>query len=392
MTSEDAKTVFKDALDELQATLTRRPHLSEIFPSDKLPDILATSISDGKLGSDEIYDHRWLERKFLVSPKLYECFDRFWLDFGTDRLSKGRMCKLFFLHEFYHLTQGIDSNTYRFSKNTKASIAQYDYAADAIAVRLLFEAELPSPGPWHLHLASVLESHILCGEVFSYADDNRKAEIISGERLKRQLIWHLQYARSRSFNPIKTFSDFDLGSPLDVEVLRLEPTERRENLTNKREVNPSDLEMIELHVNWHGKRRIHSMTLPYVTGNLLRGLFQYELDATVLAFRALFDSHLEMVGRVREPEAQTDKGTFDWDDLEKLTVSLFPQGPNENEFWSRSGGNKASLQTTMSGRAQWHIALNLLKNGGGGLTLAEFVQSLRNEFPENEDVTNLAER
>lgn len=396
----NAETTFRQSLIQLQQDLRRFENVAEFFPEAKLEDILKTELVASNLPKAGIYDHKWLQRKFHISPALLESFRSFWNELGSEDSSKERMCKLFFLHEFFHLGQQIDSNTYAYSRNTKVSISDFDYVADAVAVKILYLLE-GSAGAWNDHLASVLRDHLLCGEAFSYADDKRKGKRISGERLKRQIIWHLQYARAVSFKPERTFEDFAIESPLKVEVLKLENVDRRLNLTNENEIGPDDLKMIELQVSWGGYRIIHPMTLPSYTEKLIQGLFEYDFEGTVEAFRALFDQNLSLVGR--ENNSQTGilssgdpsktveaiDGAFDWDRIETLMVGLLPDGPNENEFWSRCGGDKSALRTNLTGRAQWHTAINLMKNGGGGITATSLLKRVHEEYPNNDGLKSL---
>lgn len=394
------ETTFRQSLIQLQQDLRRFEKVVEYFPAEKLEDILKTELVVTDLPKSGIYDHRWLQRKFFISPGLLESFRSFWDEQGSEDSSRERMCKLFFLHEFFHLGQQIDSNTYAYSRNTKDSISDFDYVADAAAVKILYLLE-NSVGLWNDHLASVLRDHLLCGEAFSYADDKREGKKISGERLKRQVIWHLQYARAVSFKPERTFDDFVIEAPLNVEILKLEHVDRRINLTNEKEVEPDDLKMIEIHISWRGSRIIHPMTMPSYSEKLTQGLFEYNFDGTVEAFRALFDQNLSLVGRELGPKTGTRTVSgpprpiegiehgFDWKRVETLVVGLLPDGPNENEFWSRSGGDKSALRTNQTGRAQWHTAISLIKNGGGGITATDLLKRLHEEYPSNDEVRSL---
>lgn len=386
-----AESIFRRSLEQLQEELRRFKRASEFFPAEKLEDILNTGLVVEDLPEGGIYDHQWLRRKFLISPSLIESFSAFWDEQNPTDFAKERMCKLFFLHEFFHLGQRIDSNTYAYSRNTKNSIADFDYHADAAAVRILYLLETPS-GRWNEHLASILRDHILCGEAFSYADDKREGKKIDGGRLKRQTIWQFQYARAVSFKPERRFDDFAIELPLNVEILKLEHIERRTNLTNETEVVPDDLKMIELHVSWGGERFIHPITLPAYSEKLIQGLFGYDFGATVQAFRAFFDQNLSLVGRAAQKISVRIDDELDWNEVEAVSVELLPEGPNENEFWSRSGGDKSALRTNQSGRAQWHIAINLIKNGGGGITPEHFLNRLSEEYPTNSKVSSLIER
>lgn len=389
-TSENSTfKTFEISLNELQDSLKNHVELQKYFPPQKIADILNTKLVNEVLDDNEIYDHRWMERKFITPPVLTDKFQLFWDQNSISDEMRLQMCKLYFLHEFYHLTQGIDSNTYNYSRNTKSIISQMDYYADAVAVKIMFLTE-KSDKHWNEHLADILKSHILCGEVFSFADDNRQNLSISGERLKRQLIWHFQFARTKSYLPEKTFEDFDIEALILMELLKIEFVERRENLFNKSEVLPDELNMVEIQIDWKNQRIRHPMTVPYYSNNLKDGIFRYNFDSSTKAFRALFDNHLNLVGRGdpihvgSTPQRNEKEITVDWAELEKLMVEVLPDGPNQDEFWSRIGANRARLRTNnLSGVAAWHVAITLLKNGGAGIAKENFLKKLMEEFSEN---------
>ena len=373
--------IFRKSLSNLQLGIQNNKHIRQYFPQEKIADILNTELTNVGLADDQIYDHQWLQRKFLISDRLLNLFQEFWTKNSISEKMRHQMCQLFFLHELYHLKQGIDSNTYYYSRNAKAIISNFDYEADAVAVKLLFLMET-SDKPWRLHLAEILESHILCGEVFSYADDKRQ-ESISGERLRRQLTWHFQLARAVSFLPESNFEEFDIESPLIVELLKVEYLERRRNLLNEEAVSPKDLESVEFQIGWQGKRKRHLMITPYFIENLVKGIFQYNFTSTINAFRAFFDEHLDLVGRKTSAEFSEADNNTDWNKLEKILVDILPEGPNQDEFWSRIGGDKSRLRTiNLSGKAAWHNALNVIKNGGG-VKLTILLDKLLEDYPDN---------
>lgn len=58
-----------------------------------------------------------------------------------------------------------------------------------------------------------------------------------------------------------------------------------------------------------------------------------------------------------------------WAVLEEILVELYPFGPQDQEVWSRAGGDLSRLQFHPTGQAAWHAALRTLKQGGGGRSI-----------------------
>ena len=77
--------------------------------------------------------------------------------------------------------------------------------------------------------------------------------------------------------------------------------------------------------------------------------------------------------------------------LEDLLASLYPQGPLDQEIWSRAGGDVASLKMGSSGRAAWHAALRILSQGGGGagITNRSLIKEALSDFGSNQDLKRL---
>ncbi|MGX4641682.1 caspase family protein [Massilia sp. SYSU DXS3249] len=75
-------------------------------------------------------------------------------------------------------------------------------------------------------------------------------------------------------------------------------------------------------------------------------------------------------------------------ELEDLLVALYPQGPLDQEIWSRAGGEVASLRISSTGRAAWHAALRLLAQGGGGANISthSLLLEASSEFGANPDL------
>jgi uncharacterized caspase-like protein len=74
--------------------------------------------------------------------------------------------------------------------------------------------------------------------------------------------------------------------------------------------------------------------------------------------------------------------------LEDLLVALYPQGPLDQEIWSRAGGDVANLRIGSTGRAAWHAALRLLAQGGGGgnINMHSLLMEASSEFGGNPDL------
>jgi len=78
-------------------------------------------------------------------------------------------------------------------------------------------------------------------------------------------------------------------------------------------------------------------------------------------------------------------------ELEDLLVTLYPQGPLDQEIWSRAGGDIASLRISSTGRAAWHAALRLLAQGGGGDSISKqsLLAEASSDFGANPELKRL---
>ena len=78
-------------------------------------------------------------------------------------------------------------------------------------------------------------------------------------------------------------------------------------------------------------------------------------------------------------------------ELEDLLASLYPQGPLDQEIWSRAGGDIATLKLGSSGRAAWHSALRLLNQGGGGANISHqsLIKEALSDFGSNQSLKRL---
>jgi len=293
----ETKEIFQKALFELIHNLKSANEFLKQYPFLNNDDIYKLQPVFQNPPRDGIYDHVVFERKFYLSEELLQCFDAYWINKKVSDEQRKRMCKLFFLHEFLHTPQHVDSNTYPYSKNSKDSFRRIDYDADAFAVKGCYEIE-SSYLPWNQYLAEILIAHIKGGEVFALADDGRNSELIEGGRLHRQAIWNLQYARARAFNTESRFEEFYLDRHIEIEIFHIHPSGERENLCLKNAVAVNDFQnVIDLNISWGGIRIRYSITSRHFLDSFVKGIFNSDFDSISEAFRPLFDSNPELIGR-----------------------------------------------------------------------------------------------
>jgi adenosylhomocysteine nucleosidase len=80
------------------------------------------------------------------------------------------------------------------------------------------------------------------------------------------------------------------------------------------------------------------------------------------------------------------------DALEKVATALYPLGPVDSEIWSRAGGDLGRIVLTGGGRADWHAALRVLRNGGGGnsITIESLLAAMCEDFPNQVELQDLS--
>lgn len=292
------REVFADALARLLRDIKTNRSLRDTDPL-RSEDILNLNVVFLRPDHDVLYDHVVFERKFYLSDKLLAAFRRWWEQNQTTLLEREQMCRLFFLHEFFHTRQHVDSNTYRYLVEADETFRYIDYDADAFAVKLSLILGDNEAG-WIKKLPLILAAHIKCGDAFRSAEDGQVANAIDGGRLHRQILWHLQYARSRSFNPDTAFATFEIEKHLMIDLYKFNSEGEKENLCRRESVQRSDLSApIELNLVW-GERKIrHSVSDRHYTNNLAEGVFNANLLSSAEAFRPLFDEHPDLIGRER---------------------------------------------------------------------------------------------
>lgn len=355
----DSEKTFETALAELKHNLSTAREFTKEYPFLLSEDYKQLHLEFENPPRGGIYDHKVFERKFYLSEKLVRCFNDYWEINKTNEDHRKKMCKLFFLHEFLHTPQHVDSNTYPYSKNSKNIFRYTDYDADAFAVKGCFKTE-SSYLPWNQHLAEVIIAHIKGGEVFAQADDGGNSDFMEGGRLYRQTIWHLQYARARAFRTESNFSEFYLDRHIIVEIFHILPNGERENLCSKESVSKIDFQnTIELHISWGGVRIRYPLTSPHYIESFTKGLFQCDFESISEAFRPLFDTNPELIGRIGSllnNDSNTSSDEFDRfdfiqklytlhsEDLGRIIISI----PNANQKISNNDTNARKLELLIS--------------------------------------------
>ncbi|TDB89800.1 effector-associated domain EAD1-containing protein [Actinomadura sp. 7K534] len=80
-----------------------------------------------------------------------------------------------------------------------------------------------------------------------------------------------------------------------------------------------------------------------------------------------------------------------WASLETLAANLYPTGPGHNGLWERSGGRDSDLMWSMNGRAQWQHSLTRIRLGGRPPSIRSLLQEMREDFPENPNLSLLVD-
>lgn len=289
--------LFADALIRLLRDIEVHDTIKEKHTVLGTNDILGLEVAPNEPLQGGLYDHVVFERKFYLSSSLLTAFHRWWDENGSTLLQREQMCRLFFLHEFLHTRQHVDSNTYRYSIQADESFRFIDYDADAFAVQLSLQLS-DREDQWKEALPRILGEHVKCGDVFRLVEDGKLSNTIDGGRLQRQFLWHFQYARAGAFLPEASFQDFEIEKHVIIDLYKFDRQGSMQNLCLCPTVCPEDLlAPIELNLVWGGRRVRHSFSLRHYTDKLVEAIFQSNLKASGEAFRPLFDEHPELVGR-----------------------------------------------------------------------------------------------
>jgi hypothetical protein len=82
------------------------------------------------------------------------------------------------------------------------------------------------------------------------------------------------------------------------------------------------------------------------------------------------------------------KGDEWWREFERVALELYRRGPDEQDLWSRAGGDVSTLRPGLNGRAAWHSATRTVRLGGS-IDIGRLVETMRTDFPQNAALRNL---
>lgn len=305
----EVRLLFQAYLKDLIIEISNKSTVLQFFQPDIFADIKRLNVVDEKLwAADDIYDISINEGKILFSESFLRCFSDYWHKNSLSDFEIKQMCWLFYLHEFKHIEQGVDSNTYRFSRKSTSIFHPLDYIADSFAVKICSLICNKSLDSWKETLIQTLKVHVWGGEVFANIDGIGDSQNIDKERFNRQLIWHFQYARADLFSSSLDFDNFEIDKQITIEVFAIDKKDKF-NLSSKDYISGEDLDnVLEIHILRGEKRYIYSITPKELRESLVKGLFERNLRGTIETFRPFFDREKDLIGKTdKSKNVDTEK-------------------------------------------------------------------------------------
>jgi hypothetical protein len=93
---------------------------------------------------------------------------------------------------------------------------------------------------------------------------------------------------------------------IEIEIFHIRPSGERENLCLKNAVAVNDFQnVIDLNISWGGIRIRYSITSRHFLDSFVKGIFNSNFDSISEAFRPLFDSNPELIGRSKNLPTNT---------------------------------------------------------------------------------------
>ena len=186
------------AIKELQKTLTLEhlpPFLSATEQAQLLGRLQKIKIADEPRG--DAFDLSIAEGTMAFGRGLLDALLRVSDD---DRIKIGQSI---FLHEVYHFDQHLQSSTYAEIGRAGFALEEVDYWADVVALGTLATWEIQRGGEsGKVQARKILLGYLgaaLAGiEAFDRSEQGDRLDRLAERRLRRYLIWRLQYARAKS--------------------------------------------------------------------------------------------------------------------------------------------------------------------------------------------------
>ena len=246
-----------------------------------------------------LFDHRIGERKLTLGDKLLEAYGTFWDRTSTTPAIRTRMAQQFLLHEFYHIGQNVGSNRYFLTVESAADFfGPLDYKADAFSVDTCYRSSVQATRLDVQRLTELLRCIILGGQVFSSLESHES--LISGSRLRRQLIWALHYARAGCFLQEAPYEEFQILHGTTMSYASRPPL--KNDLCDSPVVAREDLQpTLRIDFNLDGKSFPCHLTDNGQVDALVAALTSTAVHRASDAFRDFLEEYSELTGRPRLP-------------------------------------------------------------------------------------------
>jgi hypothetical protein len=350
MSTEEVRGIFRHALDNLRTCGDSVPLLRGAEFDFLRQDVVRNTVLDPSLPrAGRIYDHlvRNTPPVFQFTDAVLSAFDRYWHENQTSPADRMRLALFFFVHEYFHIHQKVDSETFNYSRQTPILFQNFDYIADAISIQALVMLDIHkaigNKGQWRQSLIDYLRIAIDGSTVFSFLEDSNTPdqglESMDAARFYRNLIWLFQYARAVSFDTRGQFDDFNIHQPVSIEVV-LQPHIRPVGIPIVGVVQRSDLQVPLRLVIGRGARYIYEVVDPGMAEHLIRMVMNNSLDDAEMFFRPFWSSVGESLVQVALNASKTPatspshlpslQGIFspvDWQNMREAFFRIQCNGP-----------------------------------------------------------------
>jgi hypothetical protein len=344
MNVEPVKTMFKDALSDLQLVLrpavvgsSSKSYRREFELLDR--NALSLTLADGEATPDGqkpgtyYFDLATHGGEIVLRDGFLGAWDEMFRVLRVeDRETKNTAFQLFILHELIHVPQNLDSPTHEGVRQHQAILRTVDYHADAFAILLCFDLlrhRTPTVTPWTDLLAKIIEANLLAIAVFEFysvlnrvdrspaqpsdvAPTRYPFDRILASRLLRHLTWHYQYHRALSMPLGSFFDDFDIKREpiLSIQWL-MDDSRAGQGITPDWPATRRDAEF------WVADRDPHGLPIVYrhratkqeeKWRDLFRGLFEVNLNLSYKFFNEFMSRTREVVNlqqpQFKEPDEE----------------------------------------------------------------------------------------
>jgi len=295
MSTAEVRAIFRHALDHLRTCGDSIPSLGGPEFDFLRRDVVRNTELDQSLPrAGRIYDHlvRNTPPAFQFTDAVLSAFDRYWHSNQTSDADRMRLALFFFVHEYFHIEQKVDSESFNYSRQTPILFQNFDYIADAISIKALVLCNvhntMANKGQWRQSLIDYLRIAIDGSTVFSFFEDanspEQGLESMDAGRFYRNLIWMFQYARAVSFDARGQLDDFDINQPVSIEVV-LQPHIQPVGIPIGGVVQRSDLRVPFRLVIGRGVRYVYEVVDPGIAEHFVRMVMNNSLDEADMFFR-----------------------------------------------------------------------------------------------------------